>query len=230
METTYNSFAPISSFHLGLPQSEFSVNPENEVKQRNIEALLGIFEDDLLNGGKFYKQLLKYAIDRTGNFQHAEDAVANFYCNTVRKVKKGVLSFEYPVNREKGIDGNPRVKPWAFTCISNSCADSYRRRNGRLAKRLYSALDVSDLDLPGKPEECDSRTLRDEIKEVVQKGLSELPEDSREIIELIYFQGLKYREAAEKIGIPISTAKSRMHSALKNLRKIHPIRELRDVA
>jgi RNA polymerase sigma-70 factor (ECF subfamily) len=34
---------------------------------------------------------------------------------------------------------------------------------------------------------------------------------------LIYYQGLKYREAAEILSIPVGTVKSRLHSALVKL-------------
>jgi RNA polymerase sigma-70 factor (ECF subfamily) len=34
---------------------------------------------------------------------------------------------------------------------------------------------------------------------------------------LVYFQGLKYREAAEVLDIPVGTVKSRLHAAIQKL-------------
>jgi RNA polymerase sigma-70 factor (ECF subfamily) len=34
---------------------------------------------------------------------------------------------------------------------------------------------------------------------------------------LVYHQGMKYREAADVLGIPVGTVKSRLHSALLKL-------------
>jgi RNA polymerase sigma-70 factor, ECF subfamily len=34
---------------------------------------------------------------------------------------------------------------------------------------------------------------------------------------MVYFQGLKYREAAEALGLPLGTVKSRLHKALTQL-------------
>jgi len=34
---------------------------------------------------------------------------------------------------------------------------------------------------------------------------------------LVYFQGLKYREAAEVLDIPLGTVKSRVHAAIQRL-------------
>jgi RNA polymerase sigma-70 factor (ECF subfamily) len=44
-----------------------------------------------------------------------------------------------------------------------------------------------------------------------------LPEPLRAALALVYYQGLKYREAAEALGVPVGTVKSRMHTALLKL-------------
>ena len=36
-------------------------------------------------------------------------------------------------------------------------------------------------------------------------------------VQLVYYQGMKYREAAEVLNIPVGTVKSRMHSAISRL-------------
>jgi len=36
-------------------------------------------------------------------------------------------------------------------------------------------------------------------------------------LNLVYYQGLKYREAADTLGIPVGTVKSRLHSAILKL-------------
>ena len=44
-----------------------------------------------------------------------------------------------------------------------------------------------------------------------------LPEQLRSAVHLVYFQGLKYREAAEILAIPVGTVKSRLHAAILKL-------------
>ena len=39
----------------------------------------------------------------------------------------------------------------------------------------------------------------------------------RQVVNLVYYQGLKYREAAEILGIPVGTVKSRLHVAIQRL-------------
>jgi RNA polymerase sigma-70 factor (ECF subfamily) len=50
-------------------------------------------------------------------------------------------------------------------------------------------------------------------------GLEALPLEQREVFLLYHFQGLKYREIAELLDIPIGTVMSRLHSARLQLRK-----------
>jgi RNA polymerase sigma-70 factor (ECF subfamily) len=39
----------------------------------------------------------------------------------------------------------------------------------------------------------------------------------RSVVTLVYYQGMKYREAAEVLRIPVGTVKSRLHSAIQKL-------------
>jgi RNA polymerase sigma-70 factor (ECF subfamily) len=39
----------------------------------------------------------------------------------------------------------------------------------------------------------------------------------QQVIQLVYYQGLKYREAADVLGIPVGTVKSRLHAAVQRL-------------
>jgi RNA polymerase sigma-70 factor (ECF subfamily) len=47
--------------------------------------------------------------------------------------------------------------------------------------------------------------------------LAQLPEPLMQVLQLVYFQGLKYREAAEALSLPVGTVKSRVHVAILKL-------------
>lgn len=52
------------------------------------------------------------------------------------------------------------------------------------------------------------------------RGHETLPASQRRIVELAYFRGLTYREAAKAAGIPEGTAKSRLRLALSKLETV----------
>ena len=62
----------------------------------------------------------------------------------------------------------------------------------------------------------------DEQRQSVREAVGSLPQSLQTIVSLVFFQGLKYREAAETLSIPVGTLKSRMHSALLQLRSEWP--------
>ena len=47
--------------------------------------------------------------------------------------------------------------------------------------------------------------------------MDRLPELLRQVVILAYFQGLKYRDVAEALDIPVGTVKSRLHAELARL-------------
>ena len=57
----------------------------------------------------------------------------------------------------------------------------------------------------------------DEQRRCVRRAVDRLPEPFRQVLLLVYYQGLKYREAAEVLSIPVGTVKSRLHAAIRKL-------------
>ena len=60
----------------------------------------------------------------------------------------------------------------------------------------------------------------EERSRILREALESLPSESRNAIMLHQFHGLKYAENAEALSIPIGTVKSRIHSAVKQLREM----------
>lgn len=58
------------------------------------------------------------------------------------------------------------------------------------------------------------------VRDDVRWALARLSDALRETVELVVFQDLPYAEAAEVLGVPVGTVKSRMHNALKELKEI----------
>jgi len=64
----------------------------------------------------------------------------------------------------------------------------------------------------------------------IRRAIDELPEKHRLVFILCHFEGLRYAEIAEMLGIPEGTVKSRMSHAVGKLRRklAHPEEGIRD--
>jgi RNA polymerase sigma-70 factor, ECF subfamily len=62
--------------------------------------------------------------------------------------------------------------------------------------------------------------LKAETIEKLKQAASELPADQREVLRRRFSDGLSFREIAQELDIPLGTALTRLHTALKRLRKL----------
>jgi RNA polymerase sigma-70 factor (ECF subfamily) len=63
-------------------------------------------------------------------------------------------------------------------------------------------------------------TEAEELAHLIREKLSELPEEYKQVMELLFYQDHREREAAEKLGIPVDRLYSIKSDALKRLRKL----------
>jgi RNA polymerase sigma-70 factor (ECF subfamily) len=116
-----------------------------------------------------------------------------------------------------------RFRPWLYTIATNQAIDAQRRnRRHRMASldgRSGGDEDVGALvDLvSGSGRTADEEFEAEEAREWVRAAVADLPETLRSALVLVYNQGLKYREAADVLGIPVGTVKSRLNAALVRL-------------
>jgi RNA polymerase sigma-70 factor (ECF subfamily) len=121
------------------------------------------------------------------------------------------------------------VRPWLYTIATNLAIDALRRRRRSRCLRIDWPCGSDDAPGPalsewlcgGDPAPAEQLD-RQEQHRWVRKAVDHLPEHLRSPILLIYFQGLKYRQAAEVLSVPVGTVKSRMHAALERLKRTAP--------
>lgn len=102
---------------------------------------------------------------------------------------------------------------WLCTIARNVCWDLRERKKTKSEIPLDIENLTSNENTSSDPEaQCINRDL-------VKKCISQLNEKRQEIIFLIYFQELKYREAAEHMGLKTGTLKSNLKRALGKLKE-----------
>ena len=120
-----------------------------------------------------------------------------------------------------------RLRPWLYTIATNQAIDAQRKNRRHRMVSLDSMSSSGDedvvklLDLMASQElSPDEQIGLEEDRNWVRQAVLDLPEHLRSVVTLVYYQGLKYREAAESLSIPVGTVKSRMHTALLKLNEV----------
>jgi RNA polymerase sigma-70 factor (ECF subfamily) len=106
------------------------------------------------------------------------------------------------------------VKSYLYKAVSNNCKMILKKQSRR------SAIEAEIAAQPRARQEQPSEVLEtSEIREVVNKTLDELPERPATIFRMSRYEGMKYREIAEKLSISIKTVEANMGKALEMFRK-----------
>jgi len=99
---------------------------------------------------------------------------------------------------------------WSRQLVVRSCYQ-HRRSNSRFK---VVELDLSATYAPVANDSAMSLSDRDQL----ERGFARLPVDQRSILVLRFYLGLQLAEIAEVLGIPVGTAKSRLHRATETMR------------
>lgn len=135
-----------------------------------------------------------YALSLVGSHQDAADIVSDTYI----KISKAAHLYK------------PMGKPlaWIFTIEKNLARD--------LIKLRSKTDSIEDYPHLSSQSSGDMNSFEDKI--VLNTALSILTKEERTIILLHAVSGIKHREIAQSIGMPLSTVLSKYHRGLKKLK------------
>jgi RNA polymerase sigma-70 factor, ECF subfamily len=145
--------------------------------------------------------------------QLAEDALQNTFLQLHRKCRQ--------------FDTGRRLRPWPYTIATHQAIDLLRR-NRRHRMLMHGMANNRDADWPGAvcgnclpalSVDPDEQLRLEEDCRRTRLAMKMVPAKARQVLTLIAYRNLLYREAAEVLGIPVGTVKSRMQTALQNLHK-----------
>jgi RNA polymerase sigma-70 factor (ECF subfamily) len=111
-------------------------------------------------------------------------------------------------------NGGRSLRPWLVTVARRIAIDGYRSDAGQ-PRQVY------DHDLNNTASTAMGPDDPERVVESVamNDALRDLTHAHREILVETYFNGRTISEAAQKLAIPLGTAKSRVHHALRSLRE-----------
>ncbi|HSK69726.1 MAG TPA: sigma-70 family RNA polymerase sigma factor [Candidatus Limnocylindria bacterium] len=113
--------------------------------------------------------------------------------------------------------GDSSPSTWTYSIAVRVCLDALRKR-----KQVYSLdlLREGGFDVPDGAPDAYARLEDKERRRLLKAAIAELPPDFRAAQVLVDVQGLSYPEAAEALGLPLGTVKSRVHRARQALQQI----------
>ena len=153
--------------------------------------------DALVNA--YWGRIQRYSLKIVGDADAAEDIAQETF-------------FRFWVRRERW---RPRGSIRALLYrIARNLSLNYRASRDtrrRLRRRLWHSAQES----PPRPDQL---LEANEIRDAVRAAIGELSERRREVLELVHFHGLSYREVAETLEIAPQTVANHVSAALASLR------------
>jgi RNA polymerase sigma-70 factor (ECF subfamily) len=119
-----------------------------------------------------------------------------------------------------GFRGDAKVSSWLHRIAVNQCLTKRRRARARGETALedenedaeHSFFTASQNFSPARATEANERVT------MVRKAVGALPPDLREVIVMKEFEEMTFQEIADTLALPLSTVKSRLYTALKQLK------------
>lgn len=143
---------------------------------------------------RYMKRAYYIALSFVRNTQDAMDISQESFIKAFRKIKR--------------FDPEKSFFPWFYKLLKNLCLDHIKRRRRTQEIPLDEARVLK--------EEREDK----EMKEILWRGIEELPFEQREVIILRYFQQCSYQEIAEITARPVGTVMSSLYYAKKRLREV----------
>ncbi|MBN1872871.1 MAG: sigma-70 family RNA polymerase sigma factor [Anaerolineae bacterium] len=145
------------------------------------------------------QRMYAYALHLTQTPAQAEDVVQD----TLVTVWKSAGRFR----------GEGRVIAWLLGIVHNTAMKSLRHPSQPISDVMEETLVASE----PLPEE---QVYRNEQAQWIRRGLQSLSPKHRAVLELIFYQGMSLNEAADIMGCPVGTIKSRLSYSRQYLQGI----------
>ena len=155
----------------------------------------------------FYPRLLRFAKEYVGDRFEAENILQDVFLKLWEK--RALLPADI------------NLQAYLLTMVKNKCMDFLKHRQvvehisvdwetAALKETSFNYYAISRFE----PEQMDVES----VEWIVENAINNLPEQCRKAFELSRYEGLKYKEIADKMGVSVKTVETHISNALKILR------------
>jgi len=118
----------------------------------------------------------------------------------------------------RGFRGEAKVSSWLHRIAVNQCITRQRRAKVRSESALEDEQDHDAGSFATPVSESPVRVVEGRQETLaVRRAINSLPIELRQIVVMKEFEELTFREIADALDLPLSTVKSRLYTALKQL-------------
>lgn len=110
------------------------------------------------------------------------------------------------------------LKAYLFRAVRNACLNYLKHAKVMQKHQDYHRSFLSDMELKHY-ESAEQSLIEKENLEKIHQAINSLSKIYREVIELSRFEGLKNKEIAERLNIPVRTVETRLFRALASLKE-----------
>jgi RNA polymerase sigma-70 factor (ECF subfamily) len=118
----------------------------------------------------------------------------------------------------RGFRGEAKVSSWLHRIAVNQCITRQRRAKVRSETALEDEVEKNAGSFAAPTTYSPAGVVeRRQVTQAVRKAVNSLPVELRQVIVMKEFEDLTFKEIADALDLPLSTVKSRLYTALKQL-------------
>jgi RNA polymerase sigma-70 factor (ECF subfamily) len=153
---------------------------------------------------RWERRIYALAFGMLGREDEARDATQETFLSAFRNLR--------------AFRGEAKVSSWLHRIAVNQCITRQRRAKVRGETALEDEFEADGASYFAPAEASPARVAESQERRLaVRRAVNGLPPDLRQIIVMKEFEELTFQEIAEALDLPLSTVKSRLYTALKQL-------------
>jgi len=154
---------------------------------------------------RWERRIYALAYSMLGREEEARDATQETFIAAFRSLR--------------GFRGEAKVSSWLHRIAVNQCITRQRRARVRSETALEEDTQTRSAELAAPTHVSPAyRAESNERREAVRRAVGALPPELRQVIIMKEFEELTFQQIAADLDLPLSTVKSRLYTALKQLR------------
>lgn len=143
-------------------------------------------------------------------------------------------TFEKAFQRLKNFQPDYQLSAWLVRIGRNCSIDYCRKRNRVNIVSIDEGFDDTEDERPTLQVIDDSRTPEEAMSfkqrlEFVRTVMNEMPEVSRRVLQMKFFDDFSYEEIADELDFTVQQVKNAMHKAKKDLIELVALRAYEDI-